>query len=222
MSRTGVFFEVGGYGAYACYLSEWDWVAASRRRMEVDGKELLVPLDFGRFYDKWDVYYVEPLAKNMNWLQREVSVHYPESHFIQVAVGGYDRFEELEVVDIGKVANGFFGSDYAASIMGSSLFNESMPETILPGYSFYTHVVTLDTLFKNLGVYPNVLRLDVEGAEVDVLLSYSFDPKPRIIQVDAHKVNSDDCCDILGGYGYTIVDTCWGDFDDDIYAELSL
>lgn len=214
-NRTGVFFEVGGYGAYAMYLSDPNWRYLSRDR-EAGGKELLVPRHYEEEYDDWEVYYIEPLAHNMEWLQKEAGRIYPQSKFVQVAVGGADTFNLIEVIDMAHVQEGRYSKDLTASIVKSNLFGDEPTESVRN--SFYSHVMTLDSLFKHLDAYPTVLRIDIEGAEVEALEAYSFDPAPRIVQVDAHQINNDACCEILVANNYYIADRAWGDFNDDVYA----
>ena len=215
MKRTGVFYEVGGYGAYAGYLCDRLWREYNREKSDA---ERVIPIEYENEYDRWDVYLVEPLARNMALLQNDWMPHYPNLKLVQVAVGGANSFERIDVVDIGKYRDAKYGHDHTASIKKTNLFIHELQ----PDSEFYTHVVTLDTLFQLLNAWPSVLRIDIEGAEVDALNAYSFNPRPRIIQVDAHQINRVACANILRAHGYKIVSDAWGDYKDDVYAEDSL
>ena len=215
MKKTGVFYEIGAFGAYSAYLSDDNWKEESQS-LENKGQDLLVPLKYTTEYDRWAVYMIEPLARNMRFMQDHVPQHHPKVKLIQAAIGSHNGIQVLDSIDIGKYNKGEFGTDHTASHQKTNMFTWQ----IKPDFQFYTYVLTLDKLFHELSAWPTVLRIDIEGAEADVLNAYSFNPKPRIIQVDTHDINREACRAILEAHGYNILDDEWGDYKKDIYAEL--
>ena len=61
----------------------------------------------------------------------------------------------------------------------------------------YVMSITLDHLIQAFLHQPYMLRINVEGAEVEILESYSWEHKPTIIEVDTHIENKEMCGEIL-------------------------
>lgn len=215
--KTGIFYEIGAYGTVGKYLTDEDWVKSSRQR-EVEGKELCVPLKYANEYANWEVFAVEALPKNMaNMLQNQDLTNRNNLYLINATIGAQNKMGFVDIVDFAKIKEGIYGSEHLAYLRESNIFTEERKRDSI---SYYTFTITLDQLFMSLNAHPTVLRIDIEGAEVEVLESYSFQPKPRIVQVDSHQLNRKACSRILQNQGYTIIDEYWGDRADDIYAEL--
>jgi FkbM family methyltransferase len=215
--KIGIFYEIGAYGTVGEYLSRPDWVSTSHQRAS-GGKELYVPLKYANEYANWKVFAVEALPRNMaNMLSNNDLTQRNNLHLINATIGPYNKMEIVDIVDFAKIKGGMYGTEHSAYLKESNIFTEERKRDSI---SYYTFTITLDQLFMSLNAHPTVLRIDIEGAEVEVLESYSFQPKPRIIQVDCHQRNRKACARILQDQGYTIIDEYWGDHSDDIYAEL--
>lgn len=216
--KTGIFYEIGAYGTTGKYLTDEDWVQSSRQR-ESEDKELCVPLKFAKEYENWKVFAVEALPKNMaSMLQNEDLIKRENLYLINATIGSHDKMGVVDIVDLARIKDGIYGSEHLAYLRESNVFVEERQQ--LSSTAYYTFTITLDQLFMSLNAHPDVLRIDIEGAEVEVLESYSFQPRPRIVQVDAHQINRKACTRILQDQGYTIIDQYWGDRADDIYAEI--
>ena len=209
MKQTGIFYEIGAAGQQLSYLLEPDWKELTAQRID-EGKPVFAPADL---CEQWIGYFVEPLGRAMadmlKWNKWE------NAHYIQCAIAGKSELRRASIVE-------FIGDNpWDMTTLASVDFYETWAKEI---NSYFVPTLTLDELFASLNAYPDLLRLDIEGAEIETLLSYSFNPKPRIIQIDHHSVNKFACCEILRKDDYTIVDSDWNsdlNYDDsnDLYAE---
>ena len=210
MKKTGVFYEIGAAGQYLSYLLDPDWKAQTEQRLK-EQKPIFAPTDL---CEQWVGYFVEPLARPM--VEMLKWNRWDNAHYVQCAVAGSSRLRKASIIEFLDPENPWD----MATLADSSFYTTWAKEV----NSYYIPTVTLDELFSSLGAPPDLLRLDIEGLEIETLLSFSFDPKPRIIQIDHHAVSRDTCCEILRDQGYNIVSANWmpdRGYDDacDIYAE---
>ena len=208
--KKGVFFEVGAAGQFLSYLLEANWKELVYER-ERNGDPMFVPTSFTEIFDNWTGYFIEPLPQPMaNMLKWDKGHPDWDAHYIQCAISGKNEFREMSVIEfldskpwqMGTLADEGFYQNWAQAVN-----------------SFWVQTLTLDTLFSHLGVYPDLLRIDIEGAEEEALAAYSFNPSPRIIQIESRA-----CVDILKANNYRIVSDRWvnhpGNNDYDVYGEL--
>ena len=194
-------FEIGALGPESDYLirNPQNWVAASHQRLQ-DGKHIIIPLEFKNRYTQINVFLVEPLAEHVVNFQKEYATTYNDTlHIIQCAVGGTDELRFMKLVDLEQLQNE----------MGRMAH---FPEYFFldnQGPGFYVPALTLDTLFQSLNAYPNILSVDVEGAELEVFHAYSFDPPPDAIIIDHHGSSLLELTEILTKNNYYIVDKEW-------------
>ena len=210
--KTGVFFEVGAAGQFLGYLLENNWKTLVHER-ERDSSPMFVPASFTEIYDRWTGYFVEPLSFPMSKMLEWDETHPDwDAHYIQCAVSGKNQLREMSVIEFVS------SSPWQMGTLSDESFYESWAQK---ANTLWVQTLTLDTLFSSLGVYPDLLRIDIEGAEVDALEAYSFNPPPRIIQVDYHQ-NRLACMEILEANNYRIMTDKWQNHptntDYDIYA----
>ena len=138
------------------------------------------------------------------------NVEYFNGFFVEpVPLQVIDLIRDLKPHDNATVIQATIASEIGIQQMGISL-NQRMGMLTETAWSYYGkdddyfHVacLTLNMLFSSLNEFPDLLRIDIEGAEIGVLETYDFRPKPRVIIVDAHYKNSEACKTILKGHGY--------------------
>lgn len=206
-SRTGIFYEIGGNGAISSYLAEPGW--SERDHGVFDHTPPLLPSRYAEYYDNWIVYIVEPAPTNMVNVAH-VAAGNPNIHMVQCAVGPENKYlMPLRVVDMatnpdwGTDAHGYSSQIEGVNLLGPDEEHISFTEHV---YTTYVQLLTLDSLFEIMARVPDVLRIDIEGAEVETLAAYSFDPAPRMIQVDHHTINLSAIEAILLEKGYRILE----------------
>lgn len=209
MKKTGIFYEIGAAGQHLSYLLEPDWKEQTEQRIK-EGKPTFAPTDL---CEEWVGYFVEPLGRAMADMLKWNK--WSNAHYIQCAVAGRTELKRASIVE-------FIGDNpWDMTTIADSSFYETWAKEVS---SYFVPTLTLDELFRSLEAPPDLLRLDIEGAEIETLLAYSFDPKPRIIQIDHHNINKYACCEVLRHQGYTIIKDDWlsdPNYTDnfDIYAE---
>ena len=212
--KKGVFFEVGAAGQFLAPLLENNWKELVHERKR-NGKPIFASMSGVEIYDSWTGYFIEPLPQPMaNMLDWDKTHPDWDAHYVQCAISGKKELREMSVIK-------FLNSEpWQMGTLADESFYQNWGQYV---NSFWVHTLTLDMLFSSLGAYPDLLRIDIEGAEVEALAAYSFKPPPQIIQVDYHQ-NREACIDILQANNYRIVTDRWINRphhkDYDIYAEL--
>jgi FkbM family methyltransferase len=136
----------------------------------------------------------EPFPENCAQLQRLAEVNPGLPLLIEpVAVGGKDGFSDFKVM-----------SDSSMGKLSCSGF-QPLADT---KESTRVRIQTLDSLMKE-GKYPapNVVKLDVEGAEVDVLRGATamLTARRPSLFIEAHSdALAQECTDLLGQLGYNV------------------
>lgn len=118
---------------------------------------------------------------------------------LNVAVGGGPGFTMVEGRDFSRV-------DSQARLNPASRYND-LAITVFDDF-FYCYTITLDQLFGFIGDDDEIglLAMDVQGSEVDILSNYSWQLKPRLIEVEPHSPEGlDIVSDILDRKGYSLV-----------------
>ena len=194
--KRGTYFEIGAGWPQGGFLLDEDW---QRNYGDVLTPETVKVLsDFSAF----DGYFVEAVPEQVESLH-ETFKHRENATVINAAISGSPGMQALHVFSSGMGVL----QEYS---LGQSAFVKS----------FSVNCMDLDTLFANVGETPDLLRVDIEGAEVSTLEAYSFDPKPRVIIVDTHLRNKERVTAILEGQGYVVlqhpeaVEDVIGIFDD--------
>lgn len=85
--------------------------------------------------------------------------------------------------------------------------------------SIYVSCISLDNLIDLFEMKPDLIRINVEGAEVEIIANYSFFHKPQFFEIDTHIENKKICSDILESRGYKVRNSIYNDWD--IYATLT-
>ena len=194
--RKGIFYEVGAQFTTLSMLLEKDW------KDRVVKRQGFVPLDMVNRFDCWEGFFVEPLGEVMAFMLKHHRSHW-NAHYIQCAVAGSNALKKADIVsrnpDEWKMAT-------IKSKSGEFHYEREGIEKIT---DFYIPTLSLDSLFASLECYPDLLRIDVEGMEVEALENYSFNPAPCAITIDVHNAHSDGVNEdliksILEGHGYTM------------------
>ena len=205
--NKGVFFEIGAQWLTLRGLLEPQWKDAVRQG-ELTEQGLNVPCYVTEWCNEWTGYFVEPLASVMVEM---LSWHKPywDAHYIQCAVAGTDSLQKAEIREFES------GECRMAMIPieKSAFGTDGLRNSKCAGH-FYVPTLTLDSLFASLGVQPDILRIDIEGMEVEVLEQYTFNPMPTYVQIDHHWFNKEACWNILSQHGYNIVEC-----GDELHAE---
>jgi FkbM family methyltransferase len=152
---------------------------------------------------EWTGMHIEP---NQNFSDR-LKKAYPGDDVLQVVVGAQEGQAEFFDVDDGWLStiDSRMASMYAAEGRTVS--------------SRIVDVTTLDTILYSVGAPTpiDLLKIDVEGAELEVLAGFSFDVwKPRVVVVETivptRRGLAGDCGDLLisQGYRHTLFDGCNG------------
>ena len=212
--KKGIFFEVGAAGQYLRYLLEDNWkdLVYERERNE---EPMFIPTSFTEIYDNWTGYFIEPLPQHIALMLEWHKTHLGwDAHYVQCAISGKNKLEEMSVIK-------FLDDDRQMSTLSGTEFYQDWARYV---NSFWVQTLTLDTLFSGLDAYPDLLRIDIEGAEIEALEAYSFNPPPRIVQIDHHG-NIKILQKILERHNYKIVTDTFLNFeghkDFDIYAEFN-
>ena len=176
------YFEIGGG-----YSAGRDLLSPHWRQRNVETR--LLPSEVVSLFDSveyFNGFFVEPVPLQVIDLIRDLKPH-ENATVVQAAIAG-----EVGIQKMGVSLNQRMGmlTETAWSYYGED--------------DDYFHVacMTLDLLFTFLNKTPDLLRIDIEGAEVNVLDTYSFKPKPRCIIVDAHFKNNELVSKILTKNGY--------------------
>ena len=218
-----VFYEVGACSALSHYLLKPEWATyfddgdPSKRQY---GWGPLIPASYAEFHSEWEIVLVEPnpiqCAELMKWITKK-----PQARLVTCAIAGDMGLNLMQEWDVRH--NKSWGEPESTPIHQLERVAHIVPMGAPVINAFLVPTYTLDVLIASLGTPPTVLRIDIEGAEVEALEAYSFSPAPRMIQVDHHFVNLQAVRDILVGQGYTIRDEFadMGGDSNNLIAELS-
>ena len=198
--KCGVFYEIGAAGQVLSHLLEDDWRTETQQRVEKDELLYADPCYFSDI-EEWEGYFVDP---NPAVTQGGLTNDIPGHHF-NMAIAGTPRIERVESFIVSRGDETYLGL--------CSLANNSLLVDEYDVYNtFYVACVTLDALFDFTQAPPDLLRVDVEGAEHEVFEAYSFKHRPRVIQIDYHTVLGN-LISILENHDYKIVDTQFDNTD---------
>lgn len=194
LGEVGVYFEIGAGWPVGEFLTKNGWTE-NTRATEVLSSDVVARLsEFSRF----DGYFVEAVPQQIAKLQETFSTN-PNAQVIHAAVSGLSGLRKMNVH---KGGMGALEETHAGTRTAQRVETES-PDM----RTFWTQTIDLDTLFTQLGVTPDLLRIDIEGAELTTLLAYRFaEGAPRVIIVDTHTVNREAVAQLLETKGYTVSD----------------
>lgn len=164
------------------YLLKEDWQTHIETQRTFSAEMLNMFSDVPFF----EGYFVEPVPSQVQALLQNMGEH-TNAHIIPCAVSGQVG---LKTFDIDACGLGYL-KDTKLTHIGWRVVSTLKIITL-----------SLDTLFDYLAITPDLLRIDIEGAEVETLYNYSFHRKPRCITVDAHQVNDNTVMNILQKHGY--------------------
>jgi FkbM family methyltransferase len=127
----------------------------------------------------------EPLVRNLSYLQRHVELNHADN----VRVLPFALSSENTILSFATGPN---------SAMGH--LSRDGGEMLVP-------TVTLDDIAERLGLMPDVMKMDVEGAEMDVFRGASrvlSEAKPTIFLSTHSPELRDECLALLSGHGYSV------------------
>jgi len=128
----------------------------------------------------------EPLVRNLSYLQRHVELNHADN----VRVLPFALSSENTILSFSTGPN---------SAMGH-LDKDGRGEVLVP-------TVTLDEIAERLGMMPDVMKMDVEGAEMDVFRGATrvlSEARPVIFLSTHSPELRTECLAFLGGLGYTV------------------
>lgn len=138
-----------------------------------------------KYSEKWKGILIEPLKEPFNNLIKNYENKRTGKYFENVAIG--ENNGEIEMI-IPKIGNE--DTNYAtkvASIVNNNTLNKFDTETQI------VKQTTLSSLLKKYNVQKiDLLVLDVEGYELNIINSYSFDIKPQVIYLETRFFNYND------------------------------
>lgn len=182
-----VFVEIGtGNSPEWIYLIRDDWRDIARRK---HGTDLLRSLPDSWCADdgQWHGYLVEAHPQNFRSLVETTvaNKHYrPFLHritFINAAIGAETSHFTTMGMEIGAL-KGLFVNRF--SLTEARAFHTGAIDNTV---DFGVFTVSLETLLAAIGHKRiDLLRLDVEGAEVPIFKSYPFPIKPRLLSIEYH------------------------------------
>jgi len=129
---------------------------------------------------------------------------------------GYIRFHTtLETTDSDTGWTRGIGHVASDNHIGSRLLDEEVNKRFID-QTITVPCSTLDTYIEETGIDRiDFMKIDVEGHEVNVLASYSWDVKPTFIKVEHSHIDDIRMCNLLRAQGYMV----WTELND-IYGVL--
>lgn len=181
-----VFVEIGtGHAAEWTYLIRDNWQEVTRRKQRTDELRA-IPAKWLSHPRTWHGYLVEAHPRNFCSLVEKTAADKtlrPFLHrltFINAAISDATQLSTMGMET--GVFKGLFANRFTLT--------EAQPfhkRTVNNTLNFQIFTVSLDTLLSALGhTHIDLLRLDVEGAEVPILCAYRWHIKPNIISVEHH------------------------------------
>ena len=183
---TRVFVEIRtGQRAEWTYLIRDDWRDIARSKSRTDRLRTL-PESWLSEQGNWHGYLVEAHASNFSVLVEKTVANKklrPFLHrltFINAAISGTSQFTTMGMET--DVFKGFFVNRYTLT-SARSFHPNAVDNTV----DFGLFTVSLEILLSAIGhEHIDLLRLDVEGAEVAVLEAYRFHIKPHFLSIAYH------------------------------------
>lgn len=198
-----VFVEIGtGQRAEWTYLIREDWRDIARSKSRTDRLRAL-PESWLSEEGNWHGYLVEAHPNNFSALVEKTVADKtlrPFLHrltFINASISGTSQLTTMGLET--GVFKGLFVNRY--TLRESRPFHPSAVDNTV---DFGLFTVSLETLLSAIGhEHIDLLRLDVEGAEVSILETYPFHLKPHFLSIEYHsKAGKTFVRDILEEHGY--------------------
>ena len=200
-----VFIEIGtGHTAEWTYLIRDNWQDIARRKQRTDPLRS-IPEMWLSHSRTWHGYLVEAHPGNFCSLVEKTLADKtlrPFLHrltFINAAISDASQFSTMGI-ETGAFKRLFVNR---FTLTEAQPFH---PRAVNNTTNFQLFTVSLDTLLSALG-HPHIdlLRLDVEGAEVPILQSYQWNVQPTILSVEHHCPEGENVIqDIMTQQGYRI------------------
>ena len=185
-SPTRIFVEIGtGHRPEWMYLIQDNWQDIARQKQRTDPLRSL-PDAWLSEAGNWHGYLVEAHPSNFSLLVKKTVADKklrPFLHrltFINAAISGSSHFTAM------GIETGMFKRLFANrfTLTEARPFHPSVIDNTV---DFGVFTVSLETLFSAIGHEQiDILRMDVEGAEMLILKAYSFQRKPTLLSVEHH------------------------------------
>jgi len=164
----------------------------------------------------WRGFFIEPIPEYLKSLQQKVSSPERDATFLNVAVSDKNGYNIMTYVDPKTVKQQWIRGISHLNSDSSNLINKNNEQ----GYDLgdikqiSVPTVTLDWLIQLIDVKSiDMLRIDVEGHELNILQNYSWSIKPKRIKVEHKFIDKKNLLDLLVTNGYSVLDV-----GDDFYC----
>lgn len=200
-----VFIEIGtGRAAEWTYLIQDNWQKIARRKQRTDLLRSIPKMWFSHS-STWHGYLVEAHPGNFCSLVEKTVADKtlrPFLHrltFINAAISDAEQFSTM------GIETGAFKKLFVNRFTLTEA-QPFQPRSVNNTTNFRLFTVSLDTLLSALGhTHIDLLRLDVEGAEVPILRAYQWDLKPTLLNVEHHSPEGKNVIqDVMTQQGYRI------------------
>ena len=181
--------------------ADLQWLLLDGWKTQASGQEAVLGNRLVTYTNDWYGILVEPhpasLVELLDHMQY-LGISLDRYQVFSEAITGTPREVSLHPVE----RDHFKQPDHAAT-----LFNENSKQT----QSLKSFSITLDRLL-NICPYPvDLIRVDCEGAELEIFENFSFSPKPRHIIIEPHdwivKGTTEGLISIFSEQGYTLQKT---------------
>lgn len=166
----------------------------------------------------WAGYFIEPIPESINSLINKVRRPNRMAQFHNIAISDRDGTMDMVYIDPKTASEEWVRGISHSAKGGSNLIylNERLGHQIGNKKTITVPCLTLDTYLQRHGITRiDMLRVDVEGHEIDVLQNYSWTIKPKYIKIEHKFVDLNKLWGIITKQGYEIMN-----HQDDLYCVL--
>ena len=169
--------------------------------------------------DGWTGYFIEPVPHNMAKLIKKVQGRIGDAkvkaNFESAVISNYDGIGEISFVSNDNLQPWVDGIAHVSSKPHVALKEHDEREFLKENLvKLKTRFMTFDSFINKYNIKNiDVLKVDVEGHELDILNSYSWKIKPKHIKIEHAITGKAPLLDILKNHGYN----SYYD-DEDIFA----
>lgn len=172
-----------------------------------------------KFLDQGQVIFVEPVPEYRESLIKKIGYH-PNAKFEECAISSFNGHLDMTYILPETASEWWVKGISHATFSSSNLINRNINN----GYNIGTPstikvpCLTLDSfLYKHDIKEIDILKIDVEGHEMEILNKYSWRIKPRQLKIEHKFIDVNTLTKLLVKQGYAVLPA-----EDDVYAVLKL